>query len=409
MNDAPDNKLTCRVCGDTSIIVLDLGDSPPANALRRSPDQPETSFPLVLQRCETCGNVQLQDCLDHEELYKDYLYVTPNSTMLAEHYQHIYDFLKARDYLARHAAVLEVGSNIGLFLKFLKERVGPTLGIDPAVEICRLANESGIETVCDFFSRESAARLKERPFHPDVIFFRHCFAHNCDPHAMIEGVKEVLPENGLVVIENAYLLSTIQNNEFDQIYHEHMFYYSIRSMKHLLQMHGLSLIDIHISQIHGGSIVFIAQWHNGRRPVNDAVTQYAQQEEPIFLKESFDLFSANAYRTRDQLRAMVTSLKASGFTLYTYGATAKGNTLLNFAGLTHKEIACCVDSTPIKQGRFLPKSNIRIISEAEAFASPPDYFLLTAWNYKEEIISKVNRECNYRPKFIIPVPSVHII
>ena len=399
----------CRICGGGAREILDLGEMPPANSLKISLDQTEESFPLVLGFCDACGNVQLRDCLDSEALYRNYLYVTPRSAMLSEHYEYLYQYLSRNGYLDADSTVVEIGSNAGLFLQHLKTKVQRVIGIDPAVAICELANRAGIETICDFFSSTSAAMLKELVGRPDIIVARHCFAHNCDPHQMLAGVTELLDEGGYFVVENAYVLNTIENNEFDQIYHEHMFYYSIRSMEHVLGLHGMRVVDVLMSLVHGGSIIFVAKRKTTADTVSASVAKYLSRESLFLHIDAFDRFAAQTYESKRKLRALIDELKAAGQSIYTYGATAKGNTLLNFVGLTRDDIGYCVDSTSIKQGRYLPKSNIKIISEEEARARPPEYFLLTAWNYKDEIISKVRRDGNYRSKFIVPIPFVHIL
>ncbi len=400
--------LVCRICGAETREILDLGKTPPANLLKKSPDEQQESYPLVLEWCESCGNVQLRDCLDAATLYSDYLYVTPRSTMLSEHYEYLTNFLESNGYLNADAFVLEVGSNAGYFLEHLKPRVRDVLGIDPAEKICEMANESGVPTTCDFFDKESAERAVAEHGRPQLIVARHCMAHNESPHGMIEGAAAVLDDDGYLVIENAYVLNTIENTEFDQVYHEHMFYFSIRSMSALLARHGLQLVDVTMSLVHGGSIIFVAKHGQGDEP-KEAVRHYESRETLFLNAETFRRFAARTAEIKDSLRSLVDELNAQGSSIFTYGATAKGNTLLNYVGLTSGEIAYCVDSTKIKQGRFLPQSNIEIISEEAAAENPPDYFLLTAWNYQDEIIKKVRGGGNFTSKFIVPIPFVRIV
>jgi len=401
--------MTCRICSAEVSVLLDLGTSPPANSLKKSPEQVQDSYPLVLDICDNCGNVQLRDCLDEEALYKDYFYVTPSSTLLSRHYDFLQSFLFKNNYLTNNSFALEIGSNVGLFLDHIKPNVAKVVGIDPAQEISELANQKGIETVCDFFNEASSVKLKEQFGNPDIILARHCFAHNCDPHRMLKGVTHLLDDSGFFVIENAYLLNTIENNEFDQIYHEHMFYYSIRSMKALLAIHNMHLVDIIMSPIHGGSIVFVAKKVSAEDKISSAVGKYTLQEDLLLTPSAFQHFVENTWRIKDTLSRLITGLRDGGWTIYTYGATAKGNTLLNFIGLTDQEIKYCVDSTPLKQGKYLPKSNVKVISEEESQENPPDYFLLTAWNYRDEIVNKVRQAGNYTSQFIVPIPFVHIL
>jgi hypothetical protein len=188
-----------------------------------------------------------------------------------------------------------------------------------------------------------------------------------------------------------------------------MFYYSIRSVTALLALHGLFLADVFLSPVHGGSIVFVARKQSSDGRAHESVAQHFQAERLRLTTAALERFSDSAVRIRTQLAALVTELATAGKSIYTYGASAKGNTLLNYVGLTHEYIRYCVDSTPVKQGKYLPKSNIEVVSEEYARAAPPDYFLLTAWNYEDEIISKVRRSGNHRSKFIVPIPDVRIV
>jgi C-methyltransferase len=286
--------------------------------------------------------------------------------------------------------------------------VSQVLGIDPAENICKLAVESGIPTICDFFSPSSAKALEQTHGKPDLVVARHCFAHNCDPHPLIAAAVSLLGEGGHLVIENAYALNTIENNEFDQIYHEHMFYFSIRSMARLLALHGMQLVDVVMSLVHGGSAIFVAKM-SADATTSESTEQYLARESHFMTRAALERFASNARMIAENLRSLVNDLHGAGKRIYTYGATAKGNTLLNYVGLTRSSILACVDSTPLKQGKFLPQSAIPIISEEEGVKDPPDYYLLTAWNYKEEIIAKVRGGGNFHSKFIIPIPFVHIL
>jgi novobiocin biosynthesis protein NovU/D-mycarose 3-C-methyltransferase len=400
--------LACRICGASTEEILDLGKTPPANSITTSPDVILETYPLVLEWCLQCGNLQLRDCLASDDLYRNYLYVTPKSETLSKHYDYLQNYLTSQHYIRPESFVLEVGSNAGLFLKHIKASVGKVLGIDPAENICKLAVESGIDTICDFFSPDSSKAIAKQYGKPDLIVARHCFAHNCDPHPLIAGAASLLGDGGHLLIENAYALNTIENNEFDQIYHEHMFYFSIRSMSRLLALHGMHLVDVVMSLVHGGSAIFVAKRETDSS-ISESTEQYLTREAKFMTRAKLEQFASNARGIGENLRSLINDLYGAGKRIYTYGATAKGNTLLNYVGLTGSVITACVDSTPLKQGKYLPQSGIPIISEEAGAKEPPDYYLLTAWNYKEEIIAKVRAGGNFHSKFIIPIPFVHIL
>ncbi|MDP9227316.1 MAG: class I SAM-dependent methyltransferase [Actinomycetota bacterium] len=399
--------MSCRICAASTREILDLGTSPPANSLKLSSDDLQEPFPLVLEWCDTCDNVQLRDTIPADVLYRDYLYVTPVSSMLDAHYEYLLTFLMNGRYVSQDSFVVEAGSNAGNFLQHIEGRVGRILGIDPAQQICGMANDAGIPTICEFFTRDQAAKILADAGPADVVVARHCLAHNATPHEMVAAARSLLTDNGYFVIENAYVLNTIENGEFDQVYHEHMFYFSIHSMQALLRLHAMRLVNVTMSLVHGGSIIFVAA-PGIEGPVSPSVERYASRERPFLNPGAFNRFAERAIEVRERLRELVVDLTRQGNRIYTYGATAKGNTLLNYVGLTNVEIPYCVDNTPIKQGRFLPMSNIEVISEEAAASDPPDYFLLTAWNYQDEIISKVRAGGNYRTQFIVPIPFVRI-
>lgn len=362
-----------------------------------------------MQWCKTCNNVQLRDCLPADVLYSDYLYLTPRSSTLEEHYSYLINFLFSGGYLTSSDTVFEIGSNTGYFLEALKPSVKAVLGIDPAREIGDLARSIGVPTVTDFFNSETAKAAAEEHGTPQMVVGRHCMAHNEWPQEMIAGAADVLEEGGYLTIENAYLMNTLENIEFDQVYHEHMFYYSISSMTEMLKRHGFQLVDVTISLVHGGSIIFVARRGETGGEPSEAVQRYMAREDLFLNSETFARFSSRASEIRDSLVQLVEDLTASGNSVYTYGATAKGNTLLNFAGFTSDQIPYCVDSTPVKQGKFLPGSGIEVISEETVAENPPDYFLLTAWNYQKEIITKVRASGNQHSQFIVPIPFVRIV
>lgn len=400
--------MTCRICESTTKEVLDLGVSPPANSFKRSPDEQQEPFPLVLEWCKRCDNVQLRDMLDSAQLYQNYLYVTPDSTMLTAHYEYLHDYLVANGLLDPQSFVVEIGSNAGHFLKRLSTTARQILGVDPATRIATMANEWGVPTIADFFDASIAGQIVAEHGHADLVVARHCLAHNESPHEMMKGARALLSPQGRLVIENAYVLNTLENGEFDQVYHEHMFYFSIRSMKALLRRHNMHLVDVMMSLVHGGSIIFVAAMGQGGR-TSDEVRMYEARERLFLNAKAFERFAQRARQVRTQLRELVGELNSQGRVIFTYGATAKGNTLLNFAGFTSEQIPYCVDSTPMKQGLFLPQSNIEVISEETSAKAPPDYFLLTAWNYQDEIVSKVRESGNYTSQFVIPIPSVKIV
>lgn len=382
---------------------------PPANWLLESPETDPALYPLILERCSSCTNLQLAFCLSAEVLYSHYYYITPDSISLTRHYRWLIDFMFHGGYLAADSDVLEIGSNRGAFLKELSPHVGSTLGVDPAENVVGVARRSGVETLCDYFDLSVAKRIAARSKPPSVFFARHCMAHNEFPQRMLEGVSHLLPDDGILVIENNYAAHMVRDSEFDQVYHEHMFYYSVTSLSELLRRSGLRIIDVVLTDLHGGSIVVFAVTADSRRSTAQTVPRLIDEERGTLSPSRIADFSSQASVIRDGLQSTIRKLSEAGNSLAAYGATAKGATLLNFCSLTARDITACADSTYIKQGRFIPGAGIPIIAEGTLFEAPPDYLLLTAWNYKDELIAKVRSAGARDVKFIIPIPSVEIV
>ena len=403
--------MTCRICFcNEAVEVLDLGSTPLANALVDNMPREAQTYPLSIEWCPQCLNIQLSHCVSSEDLYKNYFYITPKSGSLQKHYSHLLKFLQENRYLNKNTHLLEIGSNSGELLQFFQSSVASVLGVDPAENIAEIANSRGIPTEADFFNASSAKSLSKKVGLQDLIIARHCFAHNENPSEMVEGVCEILSDNGYFVIENAYAVDTVEQNEFDQIYHEHMYYYSLHSLDALLKRNGFSLVDAMTSHIHGGSFVAVAKKISDRElHKSDGLQCLLERECDVLNLSGVMEFADRSLRIIKGLREVITEISSQGKIIYSYGATAKGNTLLNVCGLDHNQIKYCVDSTDIKQGKYLPGSEIEIISEEFCYENPPDYFLLTAWNYAEEIIKKFAEQSSAPVTFIVPFPKIRYI
>lgn len=398
----------CRICNGETFCLLDLGNHPFANALLDLPTEDVKRYPLALHICRSCATAQLSYCADDHELYANYLYITPQSALLTAHYGKIVDFLLEQGYLSSETHLAEIGSNIGRFLEFVRPYVASALGIDPAVNIAEMANQAGIRTINAFFNRETAHAILQQEGHKDLIVARHCFAHNERPWLMLDGVVELLAPNGTLVIENAYFLDTVHHGEFDQIYHEHMYYHSLRSIAAIVEKYGMKLVDVYHSDIHGGTMVYIIKFA-AVAVGTPRLYEHLALENDLHLPAFYHSFITQVARNREALSKLVHELLAQGKTIHAYGASAKSTTLLNYYNITAALIPYIVDSTITKQGKFIPLAQLQVISEAAALANPPDYYLLTVWNYKDEIMQKVRRLGNLHSKFILPHPEVMII
>ena len=399
----------CRICRSANVRgVIDLGEMPLANRLKTAPDAPEKRFPLAVEFCRDCGNLQLTHCVEATELYDDYLYVTPTSPSLEAHSVNLIYHMQAQGYLPEDAFLLEFGSNIGHFLKYAQTRVGRVLGIDPAKAIVEMANARGVPTVCDYFSPDVAKATVAAHGRASIVAGRHCSAHNADPHALVTGARLALAPTGVFVMENAYGLNTILNGEIGQIYHEHMYYYTAWAVQKLFAVNGLELVDLMPADIHGGSMVFFGALP-GTRPVRSIVGATIAREKAILNDALLDLLPTTLTRWREETRALLDRFRETGRSVWMYGGSAKAATFVNAVGITADDIAFCADSTPEKLGRFLPGTGIRIRSESDAIAARPDYYLITAWNYRNELIAKVRAGGNLHSGFAVPFPEVQVI
>ena len=400
----------CRICGSRDVrSVIDLGRMPLANRLKPAPDTPEKRFPLEVEACAACGGLQLTHCVEAADLYDDYLYVTPSSPSLEAHNVNLYYHMRAQGYLPEPAFLLEFGSNVGHFLKYSQGQVDRVLGIDPARAIVEMANARGVPTICDYFGPDTARRIVAEHGPANLVAGRHCCAHNADPHALITGARLALAPDGVFLMENAYGLNTILNGEIGQIYHEHMYYYTAWSVQRLFAENGLELIDLlYADAVHGGSMAFFGA-PIGARPVRPIVAATIAREKAILTDALFDLLPGTLGRWRTETRALLDRFRSGGRSVWMYGGSAKAATFINAVGVSEADIAYCADSTPEKIGRFLPGTGIEIRTEAEAIAARPDYYLVTAWNYRNELIQKVRAGGNYHSGFAVPFPEVQVI
>lgn len=402
--------LNCRFCGADTFEILDLGKLPLANTLLSDETSTVNTYPTVVNICSECSTSQLNYCADLDVLYKEYAYITPKSPTLTKHYQTIIDHLIAEHSLDESANVLEIGSNIGRFLKHLKPYVSSIVGVDPARNIVEMANKEGVPTQCDFFNAEIAADIVNQSGKMDMIVSRHCFAHNEEPWLMLEGVDELLSDDGIFVIENAYFPDTVEFMEFDQVYHEHMYYYNLRAIQQISQKYGFKLIDCLHSSIHGGTMLYIVKRKDAKGELSKTALQYLEYEKDMHQASYYERFITGIQQNVCDIQATIRDLSACGKSISVYGASAKSATLLNFLGIDSSMISHAVDSSITKQGKYIPLTGIKIISEEQqSQLNPPDYYLLTIWNYKDEIIRKVRESGNTKTRFIIPHPVLEII
>lgn len=395
----------CRICGSGQIRpVLDLGAQPPANSLRGSLDEVLPVIPLSICRCETCTTVQLTETVKPDFLFRNYVWVTGTSAT-AKDYSRTFYAEAAKRCGDRALFAVEVASNDGTFLRRFQEGGHRVLGVDPAKNIAQMANEQGIETWAEFFDRTVADEIIRRHGHADFIFARNVLPHVAHVHDVVSGMAHGLGANGTGAVEFHYAKCIVDGLHYDSVYHEHLFYFSINSMAHLLERHGLWAFDLIESPISGGSIVLY--FSKDKRAPSPALRDKLETEarSGLGLQATWERFAERCFAHRDRLAAMIREERARGGTIIGYGASARSSTLLNFCGINDRHLMCIADQNPLKHGKYTAGTNVPIVPPDVVFAKNPHAVLLLAWNFKDELLALLKSRFQFRGPVIIPLPN----
>ena len=396
----------CRICSSNKIReFLDLGDQPLANSLLDSPKDDDPAYPLSLSWCPECNLVQLNHTADPEELFSEYVWVTGTSKTAHEHAKNFYNEIAKRVPGLKKGYALEAASNDGTFLKPFLDNGMKVLGVDPAKNIVEIAVKNGIPSKAAFFGEDTAKEIVKEKGPAKVVFARNVVPHVANLHDFIEGMAASVDDNGLVVIEAHYAKKIFDELHYDSIYHEHLCYFTLKSMEFLLKKHGLHVVDITTSPISGGSLVYyIKKSKNDESPV---VQKYRDTEKKAKLNE-LESWQEFAKRTIAHKKALLTILNkavSGGKSIVGYGASARSSTLLNFCGIGTKYLPVIADKAPLKHDKYTAGTHIPIKSPEEAMKKEPDYVFILAWNFRDEIINYLKKDFGYNGKFIIPLPN----
>ena len=405
----------CRVCGSKKMrVYLDLGKTPLANSYLKKEQlgDPEFKEELAIQLCEVCSLSQLTKVVHPDLMFKNYLYVSSTPKTFRDHCDELSKTISAIASLKEGDLVRVVGSNDGCLLSYFRNRGMRVVGVDPAENLALEANQKQIPTVCGYWSKSTAMDVASRFGRPKVITSTNVLAHTHDVHEFAEAVEACLDPRGIWVVEVPYLLDFINHNEFDTAYHEHLSYFSLRAMSTLMEMHGFEVFDVHyFPSLHGGTIRVLAS-RRGQRPVGERVGLFLKKEA-VFGVGRFSRYQAFAKRileNKKELKFLLAKLLKQGKTVWAYGASAKGNTLMNFFEIRKDQVPVVIDDNPKKWDYYAPGSHMRItgIEELEKNKEHVDYVLFLAWNFQREISQRCRKQ-GYRNKFILPVPTAKII
>jgi SAM-dependent methyltransferase len=408
----------CRSCGAAELsLVLSLGAMPLANALLTADDlgRPEPRYPLDLVVCAACSLVQITETVSPEVLFREYLYFSSFSDTAVEHARRLAERVSAGRRLSSGSLVMEIASNDGYLLQHYRARGVRVLGIEPARNVAKVAEERGIPTVAEFFGRELARQLAERGDAADVLHAHNVLAHVADLDDVVGGMAVVLRPGGVLVVEVPYLRDLLERVEFDTIYHEHLCYFSLTALDRLFARHGLRVAGVERIPVHGGSLRLFAERADGP---GEGPWRVRERVDALLAEEAgwgidrlsvYESFGGRVGRLRDELVALVHRLRGEGRRIAVYGASAKSCVLLNYCGIGRESVEFVVDRSPVKQGRFTPGTQLPIHPPGKLLEAQPDYVLLSAWNLADEVLAQQAEYRRRGGRFIVPIPAVSIV
>jgi SAM-dependent methyltransferase len=408
--------MKCRHCGaEVALTLIDLGSAPPSNAYltKLTLRQPEKWFPLKVLVCESCWLVQAEAYSRAAELFNDeYAYFSSFSAIWLAHAAQYLQTVVQRFGLNSGSHVLEVASNDGYLLQYVKQRGIPCLGIEPTAGTAAAARLKGIETLEEFFGVDLAQRLVGQGRQADLMVANNVLAHVLDINDFVKGFAILLKPEGVATFEFPHLMRLIEQKQFDTIYHEHFSYLSFRTVNQIFRANGLSVFDVEELDTHGGSLrVFAQRTDTGTQSVGEKVTDLLDREAVAGMNRAayYRGFQEQANKVKNDFLTFLLEAGRQGKTVAAYGAAAKGNTLLNYAGVRPDLLPYVVDKNPNKQGKYLPGSRIPIVSEAHLREQRPDYVVILPWNLKAEIMEQLSYIHDWGGRFVTAVPELQII
>ena len=417
-NDGPGRESTraiaCRACGAAvRETVVDLGMSPLCESYvpPERQDLMEPFYPLHAFVCGECFLVQLLQYVSAEEIFTEYAYFSSFSDSWLRHAEDYVALVTRRFGLGAESRVVELASNDGYLLQYFVRAGVPSLGIEPAVNVAKAAEARGVQTLVAFFGRDTATRLRSDGWAADLIIANNVLAQVPDLNDFVAGIEIALAEHGVVTVEFPHVVRTIDENQFDQIYHEHFSYFSLTTVALLFQRHGMEVFDVEELPTHGGSLrVYACHAGDPAHPVEPSVGALLDREDRLGVRTIayYRAFEEGVLETKRRLLEFLIQARREGKRIVGYGAPGKGNTLLNYCGIRTDFVEFTVDRNPYKQGKFLPGSRIPIHAPEKLWEAKPDYVLILPWNLKDEIEKQLEGIRAWGGKFVVPIPTLRV-
>jgi len=407
--------MKCRHCDkELNQIFLDLGSSPPSNSYltEQTMKEPEKWYPLKVMVCDNCWLVQTEDFVGSAEMFSDdYAYFSSYSTTWLEHARSYVESMSTRFKLTSDSMVVEIAANDGYLLQYVKGKNIPCYGIEPTHSTALAAREKGIEIIEEFFGKKKAVELAEQGRQADLIAANNVLAHVPNINDFVKGFALLLKPNGVATFEFPHLLNLIKQKQFDTIYHEHYSYLSLIAVQSIFEANGLTIFDVGEIPTHGGSLRIYAQRSDSNlHPISDKVKiiKSNEEQEGLDTLAFYTGFQLKVKKVKFDMISFLLEARSEGKSVVAYGAAAKGNTILNYAGIRPDSIPYVVDMNPAKQGKYMPGSRIPIIDEVRLKQDKPDYVLILPWNLKNEIMNQLDYIKEWGGRFVTVIPEVVI-